>query len=122
MKALKLLLVVIIFLISSNPCFAERKVELNGDWDGRKKSIVQELPLKASIEDSSKELSLQFFENLGTVYVTVINASGEIVYNQSVETEAVSSFVIHLDSVEKGEYMLSVTDGANEVHGQIIIH
>lgn len=118
MKALKLLLVVIILLISSNPCFARRKIDVNGRWDRKHKSITQELPLKASIEDSSKELSLQFFENLGTVYVTVINASGEVVYNQSVETEVVSSFVIHLDSVEKGEYMLSVTDGANEIYGE----
>lgn len=122
MGTLKLLFVIFVFSVISLPCFAERKIEMIGDWDGRKKTIPQELPIKASIEDSSKELSLQFSENLGPVNVTVMHASGEVVYNQIVETGSLSSFVIHLNFIEEGECTLSITDGVNEVRGEIVVY
>lgn len=122
MGTLKLLFVIFVFSVISLPCFAERKIEMIGDWDSRKKTIPQELPIKASIEDSSKELSLQFSENLGPVNVTVTHASGEVVYNQIVETGSLSSFVIHLNFIEEGECTLSITDGVNEVRGEIVVY
>lgn len=104
-------------LLISTCCFAKR-IPIHGDWDCIQKSAEKDLPIEASIEDGSKELVLQFHENLGLVYVTVTNSVGELVYNEAIETKNVSMCIIQLDDTAKDEYVLSVTDGRNEVYGE----
>lgn len=101
----------------SIPCFAKKKVELNGNWDGRIKSIIPELPIQAWLEDNNKDLLLEFSTNLGTVQVTVTNSEGEVVYEQSVVTQP--SILISLDKEVKEGSTIVITDGDNLVYGEI---
>lgn len=72
MKLLKHLCIVVVLLSVSLSCFA-RRVSLDGKWNCKHKSIHMDIPIEASIDESSKQLSLQFQEDLGLVYVTVTN-------------------------------------------------
>lgn len=120
MKLVKYLCIIVVLLSVSLSCFAKR-VSLNGKWMRIHKSIHMDIPIEASIDESSKQLSLQFQEDLGLVYVTVTNCSGEVVYHEAVETKDVPSLIIQLDDREKEECILSVTDGRSEVYGGFFI-
>lgn len=108
-------------LLISTCCFA-RCIPIYGKWVRHQKSVGKDFPIEASIEEGSKELLLQFHENLGLVYVTVTNSLGEIVYTEAVETKNVSTHIIQLDDTAKEECVLSVTDGRNEVYGEFSIY
>lgn len=120
MKFIKHFCIIAALLSISLSCFA-REIKVEGTWRCKHKSIHLDIPIEASIDESSKQLSLQFQENLGLVYVTVTNCSGEVVYHEAVETKDVPSFIIQLDDMAKEEYVLSVTDGRSEVCGGFII-
>lgn len=121
MKLVKHLCIVVVLLSVSLSCFA-RKIDIKGEWSHTHKSIHLDIPIEASIDESSKQLYLQFQENLGLVYVTVTNCSGEVVYHEAVETKDVPSLIIQLDDRAKEECVLSVTDGRSEVCGEFIIN
>lgn len=121
MKNLKHLCIVLALLSISLSCFAQ-PIKMYGRWNTRQKSIIQDIPIGASIDESSKQLTLQFYKNLGLVYVTVTNCSGEIVYREAVETKNVPSFIIQLDDTAKEECILSITDGRNDVYGTFVIY
>lgn len=108
-------------LLISTCCFA-KQIPMSGEWEYKQKSIEKDLPIEASLEEASKELVLQFHENLGLVYVTVTNSVGEMVYNGAVETQNVPTFIIQLNAAAKEECVLSVTDGRNEVYGEFSIY
>lgn len=120
-KLVKQFSIIVALLSISFSCFA-RKIDINGKWSHTHKSIHMDIPIEASIDESSKQLSLQFQEDLGLVYVTVTNCSGEIVYYEAVETKDVPSLIIQLDDMAREEYVLSVTDGRSEVYGNFIIN
>lgn len=65
MKLLKLLFVVVA-LLSVVPCFG-KQIPLRGKWEKIKKSISIDLPMDATIEEGSKELILNFHEDIGFV-------------------------------------------------------
>lgn len=99
------------------PCFAKKTVDFRGDWKKQSKSITDKLPIQAWVEDNNKDLLLEFSSYLGTVEVTVTDRSGEVIYQQSVETDA--PIVISLDREVQAGDVLSVTDGSNLVYGVI---
>lgn len=118
MKSLKCLFFAVLFISISFPCFA-RQLNLNGEWVTHKKSIQKDIPIEAFIDEKSKELSLQFLDNLGVVYVTITNGNGEVVHNEAVDTYNAPSIRIQLGDDAGNECVLSVTDGRNEVYGEI---
>lgn len=113
---IKFLLIVGALLISAC-CFA-KYIHMDGCWRYKQKSIEKALPIEASIKEGSKELLIQFHGNLGLVYVTVTNSLGEVVYNEAVDTKSASLLSVQLNDTAKGECVLSVTDGRNEVYGE----
>lgn len=104
-------------LALSIPCFAKKDVPLYGEWKGKIKSIIPELPIQAWLEDNNKDLLLEFSTNLGTVRVTVTNSEGEVVYEQSVVTQP--SILISLKEEIKEGSSIVITDGDNLVYGEI---
>lgn len=115
MDTLRKLGCLIFILALSVPCFAKKKVRLNGFWQKNIKTIIPTLPIQAWIEDNNKDLLLEFSANLGTVEVTVTNSAGEVVYKQSVEAQP--SVVISLEEKMRDGDVLLVTDGENEIFG-----
>ena len=113
MKLFKFLFVVMA-LLSAIPCFG-RRVHLDGNWKHSKKSILVDLPMDASIEEASGELIVNFYENVGNVRVIVTSSTGEVIYNEMVQTSTMPSLVIPLKDQEKG--VLQITDGYNNVYG-----
>lgn len=120
-KLVKQFCVIITLLSISLSCFAV-KIDMYGRWERKQKSINMDIPIEASIDESSKQLSLQFYEDLGLVHVKVTNCSGEVVYHEAVETKDVPSLIIQLDDMAKDECVLSITDGRNEVYGEFIVY
>lgn len=100
------------------PAFGKRKVPLHGEWITLKKSIDPDIPIEGSLEETTGELTLAFTEDLGDVIVTVTNASGRTVYQETVSTGNTPNWTILLDlSAQNGT--VSVTDGENLVYGEI---
>ena len=89
------------------PAFGKRKVPLHGKWITKGKTVILDLPIEGS-----------FMEDLGDVIVTVTDASGRTVYQETVSTGNTPTWTVFLDeSVQNGT--VSITDGMNLVYGEI---
>lgn len=106
----------LLIAVLSFPCFAKKRINLEGKWDVTK-SVILKQPIQAWVEDNNKDLLLEFSTNLGTVKVTVTNSAGEVVYKQSVEAQPL--VIISLEEEVTDGYVLSVTDGENLVYGEM---
>ena len=100
MRQLKLLLAAIA-LLWAMPCWG-KPIDLHGKWEHKKKSIPIGLPMDASIEEANRELIVNFHEDLGDVCVIVTSSTGEVIYNEKVQTSTMPSLVIPLKDQEKG--------------------
>lgn len=110
----------LIFILAlSLPCFARKKIDLDGEWGHKIKSIFSELPVQAWVEDSNKDLLLEFSVDLGMVKVTVTNQAGEVVYNQFVKANVMSTMLISLDEKVRNGYALAITNSENCICGYI---
>lgn len=83
-----------------------------------KKSISIDLLMDATIEEGSKELILNFHEDIGFVYVMITDPMGGETYNEKINTDEISILVIPLSKQENG--ILSITDGQNHLYGEFI--
>ena len=100
------------------PAFGKRKVPLHGEWITKGKTVILDLPIEGSLEETTGELTLEFTEDLGDVVVTVTDASGKTVYQETIATGNTSNWTVNLDeSVQNGT--ATVTDGVNLVYGEI---
>lgn len=100
------------------PAFGKRKVPLHGKWITKGKTVILDLPIEGSLEETTGELTLAFTEGLGDVVVTVTDASGKTVYQETVAIGNTSNWTVNLDErVQNGT--VSITDGINLVYGEI---
>lgn len=113
MKQFKLLSVVIA-LFCAMPCFG-KKISLHGKWEDKKKSIPIDLPMDASVEEGRKELVVNFHEDLGDVRVIVTSSTGEVIYDEKVQTSTMLFLAIPFNDQE--QRILQITDGLNNVYG-----
>lgn len=112
----KKLIVAVALILCSWPVFA-KKVHWKGKW-AIKQSIESTFPIIGNVEETTGELTLEFTEDLGDVVVTVTDASGRTVYQETVSTGNTPNWTILLDlSAQNGT--VSVTDGENLVYGEI---
>ena len=89
-----------------------------GEW-GIGRSVSSIIPIIGNVEETTGELTLEFAEDLGDVIVTVTDASGRTVYQETVSTGNTPNWTVTLDeSVQNGS--VSITDGINLVYGDII--
>ena len=98
------------------PCFG-KPIDLHGQWK-RKKSIEIKLPMDASVEEGSKELVVNFHEDLGDVRVVVTSSTGEVIYNEKVQTRDITFLIVPLDY--QGMGMVQITDGYNNIYGEFV--
>lgn len=112
-------LITTLFLISiCIPSFAHHvSLHGHGNLSKKKRSINVDIPIKADINETSKVLSLEFLEYVGEVLVSVVDANGNIVYEEVVDTQNVSSCIIPLDEEAPGSYELSISESDNYAKG-----
>jgi len=112
MKNVKWLLTVLFIFSICIPSFAGH-VHLKK----KQRSVNLDVPIKADIDETSKVLSLEFLEYIGEVRVSVVDANGNIVYEEIVDTQDVSSSIISLDECTSGSYGLYISDSENYAEG-----
>ena len=130
MRQLKLLLAAIA-LLWAMPCWG-KPIDLHGKWEhklkkktkgrfwggGRKKnSISIGLPMDASIEVANRELIVNFHEDLGDVCVIVTSSTGEVIYNEKVQTSTMPYLVIPLKVRDQEKGVLHIMNDYNHVFG-----
>ncbi len=83
----------------------------------KQRSINLDVPIIADIDETSKVLSLEFLEYIGEVRVSVTDTNGNIVYEEMIDTQNVSSSIISLDECTSGSYGLYISDSENYAEG-----
>lgn len=66
------------------------------------------LPVAADIDDDTRILTIQFFQDLKNVSVEVKNSKGEIVYYAPVEGVSSNETYISLANEQPGDYQLTI--------------
>lgn len=114
MKNVRWLLTALFIIGISISLFARRiSFRGHGGWNIKQRSINMDVPIRADIDETSKVLSLEFLEYVGEVLVSVVDTNGNMVYEEMVDTQNVSSYIISLDGVASGSYELSISDPDN---------
>lgn len=118
MRQLKLLLAAIA-LLWAMPCWG-KPIDLHGKWEHKKKSIPIGLPMDASIEEANRELIVNFHEDLGDVCVIVTSSTGEVIYNEKVQTSTMPYLVIPLKVRDQEKGVLHIMNDYNHVFGDFL--
>lgn len=123
MKKLKFLSLLVLGMCLSIQVFARKNVVLKGSWNRVEKSINPEIPIQIWLEDSNKDITVQFFENLGPVNITIVTSDGNIMYDTVLGTTEMSTFSIELDdTLINNEYRIIVSNVKNTVSGLFSIN
>lgn len=105
------------------PAFAKvTRIDMRKGTKHPIKRSMDIVPVHAFIDDCTKELSLEFMTDWGTVYVTVSDINGNIVYTDVIDAASNVPYFISLDKDLKGEFTLSIANDKNEVSGEFFIN
>lgn len=118
-KNLKWLLLALFSISTCTTSLLAQRISIRGHGSLHKKqrSINLDVPIIADIDETSKVLSLEFLEYIGEVRVSVTDTNGNIVYEEMIDTQNVSSSIISLDECTSGSYGLYISDSENYVEG-----
>lgn len=123
MKKLKFLSLLVLGMCLSIQVFARKNVVLKGSWNRVEKSVNPEIPIQIWLEDSNKDITVQFFENLGPVNITIVTSDGNIMYDTVLGTTEMSTFSITLDDAFiDTEYRIIVSNVKSVVNGLFSIN
>ena len=123
MKKLKFLSLLVLGMCLSIQVFARKNVVLKGSWNRVEKSITPNFPIQVWLEDNNKDITIQFFENLGPVNITVVTSDGNIMYDTVLGTTEMSTYSIELDdTLINNEYRIIVSNVKNTVSGLFSIN
>ncbi len=100
-------------LMLAFPAFGEKDIMWDGNWKSGNPIIV------CTMDDVSDMLTLDFQKDLGDVIVSIMDANGNMVYQESVQTDVTPSVTISLDGLDVDGGTISITDGENLVFGSI---
>lgn len=119
MKNLRWLLLALFMISTCTTSLLAHRIYIrgHGGWHKKQRSISLDVPIIADIDETSKVLSLEFLEYLGEVRVSVTDTNGNIVYEEMIDTQNVSSSIISLDEYTSGSYGLYISDSENYAEG-----
>ena len=117
-KSIQTWTVVIVALLLALPTFGEG-IRWNGKWKFMESARSLFIPIIGNIDEATETLTLDFQSDLGNVIVSITDASGNVVYQESVQTDVTPSVSISLDGLDADGGTVSVTDGENLVYGII---
>lgn len=118
MKKLKFLSLLVLGMCLSIQVFARKNVVLKGSWNRVEKSITLNLPIQVWLEDNNKDITIQFFKNLGLVDVSIISFEGNVIYNTVIDA---GESYIHLVTLNKElnslDCQIFISNKDNQVQG-----
>lgn len=121
MRKLRLSLFILGICLSI-PGFARINIVLKGSWNRVEKSISSDIPFQIWLEED-KSITVQFFENIGPVNISVITHGGSIIYSTTIDATKMSSYPIILDDdLKRSEYEIVVSNESNLVKGLFAIN
>lgn len=118
MKKLKFLSLLVLGMCLSIQVFARKNVVLKGSWNRVEKSITPNLPIQVWLEDNNKDITIQFFKNLGLVDVSIISFEGNVIYNTVIDAGESSTHIVTLDKeLNSLDYQIFISNKDNQVKG-----
>jgi len=78
-------------------------------------SSTSVIPVTADLVGS--DLYVDFTSTVGTAYVSVVDKSGNVVYQTVVDTYSTSEVVIPVDGLSSGNYSLKISYGSTKLTG-----
>lgn len=111
-------LAVAIALLLALPALG-KGIAWRGDWKPVKAARSLFIPIIGNIDEATETLTLDFQSDLGDVIVSITDASGNLIYQESVQTDATPSVTISLEGLDADGGTVSVTDGENLVYSII---
>ncbi|MDD4589334.1 MAG: DUF3244 domain-containing protein [Parabacteroides sp.] len=116
----KTLLIIILSIFTVLSCFAKKKIDIEAKWGSPStRSISDNPPIQAWIEDNNKDILLNFSSFLGEINIYVTNGNGEIIYSQKIIATENSSFLINLYKTIDYEDTLTITNGSYTMYGNL---
>ncbi len=73
------------------------------------------IPVTADLNGS--DLIVDFSTSVGTAFVSVVDKSGNVVYQTVVDTFSVSEVIISIDTLSSGSYSLKIAYGTTKLIG-----
>ena len=118
MKKLKFLSLLVLGMCLSIQVFARKNVVLKGSWNRVEKSITLNLPIQVWLEDNNKDITIQFFKNLGLVDVSIISFEGNVIYNTVIDAgESYIHFVTLNKELNSLDCQIFISNKDNQVQG-----
>ena len=111
-------LAVAIALLLALPALG-KGIAWRGNWKPVKAARSLFIPIIGNIDEATEMLTLDFQNDLGDVVVSITDANGNIIYQESVQTDVTPSVNISLDGLDADGGTISVTDGENLIYGII---
>ncbi len=78
-------------------------------------SFASNIPVLADIVDD--ELIVDFTSSVGTAYVSVVDHSGNVIYQTVIDTLSSSEVVIPVDDLSNGKYSVKISYGITKLTG-----
>ena len=122
--------VVFIFAFSNQVLSGDVLIRRDGDQGNQPNALVSSLstssktsslssktviPVTADVVGS--ELIVDFSTTVGTAYVSVVDANGNVVYLTTVDTFSTPEVVIPLDGLSSGKYSVKISYGSTKLIG-----
>ena len=73
--------------------------------------------IQVTADVSGSDLIVDFNSTVGTAFVSVVDQSGNVVYQTTVDTFTTSELVIPLDGLSSGNYSLKISYGSTKLIG-----
>jgi len=73
--------------------------------------------IQVTADVSGSDLIVDFNSTVGTAFVSVVDQSGNVVYQTAVDTFSTSELVIPLDGLSSGNYSLKISYGSTKLIG-----
>ena len=119
-RTIKILLTVFCLLASTNFGFAMREgygeyeIDLQGEFKPTGRSQTD--PISASVDDAN--LYVDFHANLGSLTITISNATGAVVCTENVVAQANDGVQISLSNLPSGNYLVVFSNAQGSLMGK----
>jgi len=119
MNKLKTILAIIALMIPLLLCAKGRRIQLEKQSIGHK-SAVETIPVEAFIDDSNKELTIEFSQDWEPVTIEIRSKEGCVVYRNLYMPYSNSTLSTSLDNIPAGVYELTISNEKVELIGEFI--
>jgi Protein of unknown function (DUF3244). len=79
------------------------------------RSTITTIPVSVSLNDT--ELVVSFGKSVGVAQLSVVDATGAVVYQESVDTNSTPQTYIEVGGFDSGNYVLKITYGTTSLKG-----